>query len=134
MNWKGNGDRSYPAESIGSGFYKMINGWKSYYKTKPEITGDFDYYKIVFKFTPSKTEMVSGGVNAPVNAPANAAEKRLEMIIEQMKINDRITLVQLAEIYKVDVTTIRRNILKLKIAGRIRRIGPDKNGRWEVTK
>ena len=112
----------------------MINGWKSYYKTKPEITGDFDYYKIVFKFTPSKTEMVSGGVNAPVNAPANAAEKRLEMIIEQMKINDRITLVQLAEIYKVDVTTIRRNILKLKIAGRIRRIGPDKNGRWEVTK
>ena len=36
------------SENIGSGFYKMFNGWTSYYKIKPVVEGDFDYYKITF--------------------------------------------------------------------------------------
>ncbi|MDD5686362.1 MAG: hypothetical protein PHE88_00820 [Elusimicrobia bacterium] len=37
-------------KNIGSGFDKMINDWKYFYKIEPGITGDFDYYKIVFRF------------------------------------------------------------------------------------
>ncbi len=38
------------SENIGSGFYKMREGWKSFYKSMPEIGGDFDFYKIEFRF------------------------------------------------------------------------------------
>ncbi|MBI2447220.1 MAG: putative DNA binding domain-containing protein [Candidatus Omnitrophica bacterium] len=36
------------SENIGSGFHKMFHGWTSYYKRKPKVDGDFDYYKIMF--------------------------------------------------------------------------------------
>ena len=36
------------SESIGSGFNKMFDGWKSYYKNTPKITENFDNYKITF--------------------------------------------------------------------------------------
>ncbi|MBI5361286.1 MAG: hypothetical protein HZA48_11980 [Planctomycetes bacterium] len=28
----------------------MINGWQSYYKIKPVINGDIDFYKITFPY------------------------------------------------------------------------------------
>ena len=43
------------AESIGSGFHKMIKGWEQHYGLEPGIEGDFDYYKITF---PTVTEKV----------------------------------------------------------------------------
>ena len=36
------------SETIGNGFHKMIDGWKSYYQVEPVIEGSFDYYKITF--------------------------------------------------------------------------------------
>lgn len=49
------------SENIGSGFDKMIKGWMSHYKTKPEISGDFDYYKIAFRFDKEGRELEKGG-------------------------------------------------------------------------
>ncbi len=36
------------AETAGSGFGKMFQGWQSHYRTQPEVTGGTDYYKITF--------------------------------------------------------------------------------------
>jgi ATP-dependent DNA helicase RecG len=112
------------AETMGSGFYKMINGWKSYYRIEPEIAGDFDYYKIVFRYKPLK--------NVPVNVPVNVPEERLTLLLGYMKANDRITMGKMADLLKVDVKTIKRDIAKLKKEGVVRRTGSYKKGKWEI--
>lgn len=56
------------AENIGSGFHKMINGWKSFYNIEPVISGDFDYYKIIF---PLKVNTTDGGVNGGLSGEVN---------------------------------------------------------------
>lgn len=58
------------SENIGSGFDKMIKGWTAHYKAKPEISGDFDYYKIVFRFNEESKKLKSGGQKRwPENYP-----------------------------------------------------------------
>ena len=43
-----------------------------------------------------------------------------------------VTIRELAEATGLSVDGVNWNIRKLKSAGRLRRIGPDKGGRWEV--
>lgn len=114
------------AESIGSGFHKMIEGWEQYYGLEPVIEGDFDYYKIIF---PTVTE----------NAPDKLGEKlgvRLGeneiKIIELMKYNKHITAKELSEYIKISTMAVDNNILKLKQKGILKRIGPAKGGYWKV--
>lgn len=116
------------AENAGYGFDKMITGWKSYYETTPVISGDIDNYRIEFFFEQSGNVPVNVPEDVPVNVPVN----RLNKIIELMKSNNKITILKLAEICKVNEKTIKRDISKLKDAGKLKRIGPDKSGYWEV--
>ena len=53
-------------------------------------------------------------------------------IIDNMSKNSRITYVQLADITGKSRESIRKNIKKLKEAGLIQRIGPDKGGFWQI--
>ena len=98
------------AESIGSGFHKMIDGWKQHYKLEPVIEGDFDYYKITFPTT----------------------LKTVERILDAIKNNPKITQNELAEIAGLTRRGIEWNLAKLKEKGIIKRIGPAKGGYWEV--
>jgi hypothetical protein len=41
----------------------MINGWKSQYKIRPIIEGDFDYYKITFPFNRSMNKTTNKTMN-----------------------------------------------------------------------
>jgi len=104
------------AESIGSGFHKMIDGWRQHYKLKPAIEGDFDYYKITFPTT-QKT-----------------VEKTVEKILEAIKKNPKITQNEFVEITGLTRRGIEWNLAKLKEKGIIKRIGPAKGGHWEVIK
>ena len=78
------------AESIGSGFHKMIEGWEQHYGVKPVIEGDFDYYKITFP-------AVTGKV------PEKLGENEVK-IIELMKDNKYITAKELSEYIKISTT------------------------------
>jgi len=104
------------AESIGSGFHKMIDGWEQHYKLKPVIEGDFDYYKITF----------------PTTTTQKTVEKTVEKILDAIKSNPKITQNELAEIAGLTRRGIEWNLAKLKEKGIIERIGPAKGGHWEV--
>jgi len=119
------GDFSYPrnptvakifrfiqlSETIGNGFHKMIDGWKSYYQVEPDIKGSFDYYTITF----------------------HIAQKITQKILELIKSNPKITRKELAQkIEDITEDGIKYNISKLKKEGRIKRIGSDKGGHWEI--
>jgi ATP-dependent DNA helicase RecG len=55
-----------------------------------------------------------------------------KIVINNMLKNSRITYAQLAGITGKSREAIRKNINKLKEAGLIKRIGPDKGGYWQV--
>ena len=67
------------------------------------------------------------------NDTENDTENRLELIINKIKENNSISLNQLANVLSVSRITIIRDIEKLKEKGKIKRIGPDKGGHWELT-
>ncbi|MFO8051428.1 MAG: winged helix-turn-helix transcriptional regulator [Thermoplasmatota archaeon] len=107
------------AESIGSGFHKMIEGWKEHYRIEPIIEGDFDYFKITFPFPEKVT----------TDKSLSTTEKEiLDLIASDPNISQR----ELADRIGITVDGIRYNMDKLKERGIIKRIGGKKTGHWEV--
>ena len=60
------------------------------------------------------------------------SEKMSENILWLIKDNPKISAKELAYIVNRSSRTIERAIAKLKKEGRIKRIGPDKGGHWDV--
>ncbi len=72
-------------------------------------------------------------VNAPQNAPVNIeGMKTPDAIISLVQSDSSITRNQMAEKIGKDIRTIGRAIKKLQDAGKLRRVGSDKAGHWEV--
>ena len=59
-------------------------------------------------------------------------EKTVEKIIYLISENSRITVKEIGEKLGITRRGVEWNIQKLKEQGRIKRIGPDKGGHWEV--
>jgi len=75
----------------------------------------------------------NASVNAPENAPVNIRDlKTPEAIIVLIQQNPQITRQQMADTIAKDLRTIGRSIAKLQQAGKLKRIGSDKAGHWEV--
>ncbi|WP_244264739.1 winged helix-turn-helix transcriptional regulator [Vreelandella boliviensis] len=75
----------------------------------------------------------SAPVNVSVNAPVNVSGlKTPEAIMALIQHNPAITRQQIADTIGKDIRTIGRAMAKLQQAGRLRRVGPDKSGHWEV--
>jgi predicted HTH transcriptional regulator len=55
-----------------------------------------------------------------------------ELLLAKMRIDKRISVKQLSKMFGKSKTSMFRIIEKLKLAGKIRRIGSDKSGTWEV--
>ena len=69
------------------------------------------------------------------NAPENAPEKLTglqKIILQEINMNKSITYDILSSKLKKDRATIKRNIKRLRDAGLLKRIGPDKGGHWEI--
>ena len=132
------------SENIGSGFDKMFKGWASYYKHKPKVSGDFDYYKIVFYLEPKSAksgvlkkvgERVGEGLGVKLGAKLG-----VKLGVNEAKIiglimgNKFATIVQIAEELGISTTAVENNISKLRENGILKREGSDKTGHWEVLK
>ena len=61
-----------------------------------------------------------------------SSQKSSQKILELMKANPDITTTALAEIIKVSRRAIAKQIAILKEERKLKRVGPDKGGRWEV--
>lgn len=62
----------------------------------------------------------------------NDSERLERSIMERMKHDKRVSIKQLSKLYGKSKTSMFRIIEKLKIAGKVRRIGSEKSGTWEV--
>ncbi|MBP5787553.1 MAG: Fic family protein [Kiritimatiellae bacterium] len=59
-------------------------------------------------------------------------QKSDQKIADLMRERPEITIAELAEATGLSASGVKKNIRKLKDANRIRRVGPDKGGHWEV--
>ena len=85
--------------------------------------------KRLYHFTRrSACEDVNGWfvVNVPV--------KRKDEIVKMLIANPNLTAGELSAVFSVSAKTIKRDLSALKNEGRIRRIGSDKTGNWEITR
>ena len=60
--------------------------------------------------------------------------KTREKILSILKATPYVTINELAEIVEISQKGAEWQIAKLKKEGKIKRIGPDKGGHWEVIK
>ena len=64
----------------------------------------------------------------------NVGDNRLQRVLELIIENNQISAKQISEILNVTSRTIERDIEKLKHQNKIKRIGSEKRGYWEVLK
>jgi len=79
----------------------------------------------------------NASVYAPANVPVNAfidvsRLKTLDAIVRLLAANPELTRQQLADAIGKDIRTIGRALAKLQQAGKIKRVGSDKTGHWEL--
>jgi ATP-dependent DNA helicase RecG len=113
-------------EKAGTGIKRVTNAC---IENGNDIHFDFsDSFWITFQSNHKK----NAPENAPENVPENVPEKRLNLIMELIKLDVGISMLGLAKKLDVDHKTIKRDIAKLKTLGLLKRIGPAKGGHWEV--
>lgn len=74
-------------------------------------------------------------LNAGVNAGANAGVKLTEIqkkILSLIEKNNTVSQAEIAKRLNVDVSTIYRNIGKMKLSKVLSRVGSDKSGQWII--
>ena len=113
-------------EQWGTGIPKTIEACKAANIEPPHFTETGTYLKVVFSFpTKNRNYCINDNVNDNVN-------DRSSSIINLIKADKFVTIKALSSILRVSPITISRAIDDLKTKGMIRRVGPDKNGYWEV--
>jgi ATP-dependent DNA helicase RecG len=95
---------------------------------------DADIFKIIIPHDDvvAMTTPTDGTVNNTVNDTVSGL-KTEDKILEIIKQDDKISYDDMADILEMSRRGIAKQIKKLQEEGRLRRVGPDKGGHWEVT-
>ncbi len=94
----------------------------TFFRPRVEKGGDENVVKTVVK----------GVVDMPGEVTEKTTEKKAELMMRLIRDNSQITIGELANQMNISDEGVFYHIKKLKAAGRLRRIGPDKGGHWEV--
>jgi ATP-dependent DNA helicase RecG len=112
-----------PYHGLGSGIKRALGEW-------PDIDFIDDREGCLFTATVHRKEI--NRLEKPVEPIIGSSQKSSQKIIDFMVSNPVITIAELAENMGITDRAIKKHIEKLKAAGRIRRVGPDKGGHWEA--
>jgi len=144
-------------EKYGSGFKRILNELKQYptmnleckeipngflvelsYISQKISTKDFRFTdkvtdnitdKVPNKVTDNDTDKAT---NRVPNKVPNRVPNNQEIILENINQNNRISINELALKVGISTRKVKENIRKLKVLGKIKRIGPNNGGHWEV--
>lgn len=135
-------------EYWGSGIKRITEACKDYGTPIPEIVNEAggvavkckpsESYLKALKGLPQTTEkdlesnkMTNDTVNDTVNVTVklNKTERK---ILNLIKSNNNITILEISEILEISDRTVKRNIRNLRETGLIERIGANKNGYWRI--
>ena len=72
--------------------------------------------------------MLKGSLKGSLKSSLKSSQKIIELLAE----NPHCTYDSLAEIIGISRRAVTKQIQRLRQSGRLRRVGPDKGGHWEV--
>jgi len=114
------------SEELGSGVRKLSKYGKIYFGAEPQC-----FEKDVFKMIVAIPQAPHIAVEKTV---VKAVEKTEEKILSFIVSNPQITQKEIVDKIGLTRRGVEWNLKKLKDGKRIRRVGPDKGGRWEILK
>ena len=124
-------------ESWGRGFEKIKIECKKYGNPIPDI--EISDTGVMIKCSPSKSYVnlltnndinyINGGINGGINDGINEVQKRILSIISK---NPYMTQKDISLLLEISLRTVERNVADLREKNKIRRIGSNKNGYWEI--
>lgn len=120
---------SLPLESVIKGHQQQYYQALEDADQQADCTPFIRFMLSVIAQTLAQNAPVIASVNAPVNIEGL---KTPEAILSLLHDDNQLTRQQLADKIGKDVRTIARAIAKLQQAGKLTRIGSDKNGHWEI--
>ena len=85
--------------------------------------------------TLEKNTQKNAPINAPIIAPINASTnptKTPDAVLMLIQNNPKITRKQIADTLQKDLRTIGRSIASLQKMGKLKRIGSNKSGHWQI--
>ena len=124
-------------ERAGSGIPRIRQGWpgelrltdsmEPYDQTRPELLLPKEAVDTGAEGTTTGSTLKSD-LKSSVESSVESSEK----ILTRLRANGKLTALQLSENLGLTKRAVEKQFAALKAAGRIRRIGPNKGGRWEV--
>ena len=116
-----------PYRGLGSGINQALEDW-------PEIDFTDDRDGCLFIATVRRKPM-TGSAEPEAGSPKGSGKgsgKTGSRILEMLQKTPGMTIPDLAEALTISTRAVEKQIMRLRNEGRLRRIGPAKDGHWEV--
>jgi len=120
------------SEKKSTGITKILKTLKTNGSPPPEFETNEDRDYLIVTIRQHEAFEIGEQANEQVNEQANEQARRQTKILTALKENSALTLKQLTKVTGISTATLRREMKTLKESNRIRRIGSDKSGHWEV--
>jgi ATP-dependent DNA helicase RecG len=112
-------------EKYGSGIKRIIEAIRSYKMPEPLFEEIQNGFRVtVFKATQKAAQKTT--------QKTTQKKSTRERVIEELKLNSKITREELATLLGKSQSTIKEHLSRLKAAGRVVRVGSDRDGYWKV--
>ena len=120
-----------PYRGLGSGIKRALENWPTI-----DFTDDRDgclfTATIHRKEAKDSLQLGAGSPESPQKGSQKSSQKSSQIVIELMRRDPAITIAELALAVGVTDRAIKKQIEKLKAQSKIRRVGPDRGGHWNV--
>ncbi len=123
-------------ERAGSGIPRIRQGWPGELRLT-DSTEPYDQTRLELLLPKEASggtvkSMGKSKVKDTLKSSVESSVESSEKILTRLRANGKLTALQLSENLGLTKRAVEKQFAALKAAGRIRRIGPNKGGRWEV--
>ena len=127
--------RAGAIEAWGRGVQRILDACREAGVPKPDLQYQPGDFWIEFAFSPEQVALVSAGARREedgVKSRVKGKEKSRDRVLALLRGNSLATLQEIAAALALSRAGVEKIIRLLKKSGRLRRVGPDKGGHWEV--
>ncbi len=121
--------RLHKVERIGMGIRKMKEAMVEAGLREPTFATDV-FFRAIFHRSPEFA--MKEGKEGSEKRFGEGSEKSSEKILEILQDRNTASAREIAEVLGLTPRAVEKHIAALKASGRLRRVGPDKGGHWEV--
>ena len=117
-------------EALGSGMQRIM---RTYSKDNFEFGDNYVRMRVLYNWTEAQ-EKVTGKVTGKVTerVTEKVTERTSDKLLRLIAANPSITIARMMVALSMSDSGIRKVLRNLQAQGIIRRVGPDKNGHWEI--